>query len=659
MVALTVQQGKVESPRPRTSKTTATTPMRWAVRKQTEMAVHISQLSRQETGLACGCFCPACGDTLQAVNAGVPPEHFQLPNTLGQFFRHQNELQRDSCLAAVARLAALQLLVNHHEIDLPAPSRTARLRGISGDVYQAIAFGTRPHLRIHRRVWIDSTTASITLEDGHVILVRLEAEKTVEQDGDVDAVITITIDDPEVASWDAAAVLSKLQLDDGRGICWDKHWTDAELQRTAQHDAEMQASKLLDLVPAALGNLVGLTRAQKSESVLHHAIKSILVNAKYLTSPIHREWVERKMPDGGAQGRRIVFDLGDLALSRARTEQAIGGVVADVHCWAEGDGASFDLMIEVAVTHRVSKAKLEKIAATGIPCLEIDVRSFNKGGRITSAELTHEVLNNEGNKRWLHHPTIDSMVGDAHQSLRRQASQLRHAIESAKRAQQWVESLELKPLLRAFKEALLQQWEGAQLVAVSGHSVDIAALSNRLIALGYQGADQQCLIERNGVLRFLHLTKPKKGGHLKSDDRLSNFMDSLLKSSDGRKLITYCLMSLREFRPMVHREDQNVLDVIRQRVMNSLEAGESTYARTCAFDPLIQALFPSLGKRLKLALGTEAHAESVRKVKQAERDASLAKERAAHAELARKLREDDARKEIQRAVDRVIKKEWA
>lgn len=659
MAKLTVQRGKVATSRLSAPQTTSNTPMRWAVRNQSELPVHISQLSRQETGLACGCHCPACGDTLQAVNAGVDPEHFLKANTLGQFFRHQDGKQRDSCLTAVARLTALQLLVDRQEIDLPGPTRSATVLGISGEIYQAVSVGRRARIRIRKRVWIDSVTASLTLEDGHVVLVRLDSQQTVTKLGGYDGIITITVDDPEVASWDASAVLQKLQLDGGHGIFWDRHWADAELQHAALKDAESQAAKYLDRVPAVLGNLDGLTPAQKSESVLHHVIKGILVNARSVVSPRYRESVEMRMPDGETWEQKVTLDLGELALSQARTEFPTGGIVADVHCHAQSRSASFDLVIEVAVTHRVPLTKLEKIKAIDVPCLEIDVRDFRKRGRITLTDLTHEVLNNAGNKRWLYHPTIDSMRMQAHKALERQAGQIRRAMEAAKNAQRWVDSLDKKPLIKAYKEALLQHWDGAPTVIVSGHSLELSALSTRLAALGFEGAGHKWFVERNGVLRFLHLAKSREGVSLETDDMLCDAFSAVLESYEAQKLATYCLMGLREFRPTVDREDQVQLEDIRKKVMKSLKAGDSTYARTCKFDPLIETLFPRLKKRLQPGLGTETHAQTLRAAAWAAQQASYAIEEAARVELAKTLRAEEARNQLRNAIEAASKAQWA
>lgn len=184
MAKTSVKRGKVQAPTADEVKATAAKPMRWAVRKHSGLAVSICDLRRNETGLACQCSCPACGSTLQAVNAGVDREHFLRANTLGQFFRHETGQQRDNCLVVIARLAALQLLVECQEIDLPPPTRRAFVPGISGKLYPGEATAKRQHMHVREHIWMDSQLASITLDDGHIVLLRLDTQRTVKNEGD-------------------------------------------------------------------------------------------------------------------------------------------------------------------------------------------------------------------------------------------------------------------------------------------------------------------------------------------------------------------------------------------------------------------------------------------------------------------------------------------
>jgi len=109
--------------------------MAWAVHAQTRRAVYVVSLPRAEKGLECNCICPACGGVLEAVNNGRDAEHYLKPNTLRPFFRHHRGQQGTACLVWVAQLAALKLLVESKEIDLPAPTAQQSVIGLSGAVY--------------------------------------------------------------------------------------------------------------------------------------------------------------------------------------------------------------------------------------------------------------------------------------------------------------------------------------------------------------------------------------------------------------------------------------------------------------------------------------------------------------------------------------------
>lgn len=179
-------------------------PMRWAVLKSSGAATYIGMLGPDQNGNACGCKCPACGEDLQAVNVDKPASHFQIENSRGKFFRHPSGHQRKDCSFLVAKLAALQLLMERGEIDLPPPRRTGVQHGISGTTYTEIAEGRRWHGRITDKVWLDSQSARITL-DGRTVLVQLQT-RTGLSSGEFDGIITIRVNDPVVASWGPAGL---------------------------------------------------------------------------------------------------------------------------------------------------------------------------------------------------------------------------------------------------------------------------------------------------------------------------------------------------------------------------------------------------------------------------------------------------------------------
>lgn len=651
MAKMNVMQGHVQAPTPEEAKASAGKPMRWATREHSGLAVSICDLTRKETGLACKCVCPACGSALQAVNAGVDREHFLRANTLGQFFRHESGQQRDNCLVVIGRIAALQLLIDRGEIDLPPPTRRAHVQGLSGHLYpgEATAIRQRMHVAEHR--WIDSQLASITLDDGHIVLIRLDTQRTVKNEGDYDAIITITVDNPDVASWDMAEILARMKIGDQVQSCWDKHWDDDELNRMATQDAERKAEEHLDLLPSVLGHLEGLTLAQKSESLLHHVIKSILLQANSISTPAYTQPLHRYMADGDTVSHEVVLALGDLNLSNLSSESQLAGIVADVYCRADAARHDpFDLIIEVAVTHRVDEDKSKKIKAMDIACLEIDVRGFRQSGRITVAELAHEVLRNPQNKRWIHHPLMAQKIAGEHLALDEQEKARRDAIEQQRRTRGWLDSMTQQQLLGIYLQALVHYWKWGGDSAVAGHFVELSDLSSRLVSMGLAGAAESPIVEKGGVLHFLHLCKTYSHAPVPSNISLTEMCSTLAQSRYFRSLITYCLVGIKVYQPLLRGAQGPEMQAIRTHILNSLQRGESHFARLRKFDALIGALFPELRSSLAAEFGTEDHARALQLEKRKRESERNEKEQASRAALERAMKHEQNRNAVTQAI---------
>lgn len=159
-------------------------PLRWAIDKATGEAVFVGTLAPDRNGNACGCKCPACNEDLQAVNADKPPEHFEKQNTRWKFFRHPSGHHRAGCSFLMAKLAALQLLMERGEIDLPAPRKRGLMQGISGTLYSAEAEGQRwcqvsVELRLSGRLEAVSSTHALNFEaERPVARVMLSVQAT-------------------------------------------------------------------------------------------------------------------------------------------------------------------------------------------------------------------------------------------------------------------------------------------------------------------------------------------------------------------------------------------------------------------------------------------------------------------------------------------------
>lgn len=634
-------------------------PMVWAVRKDDGSIVHVAQLTEAERGLRCECECPACKSPLQAVNAGVGPEHFLRKNTRGQFFRHPPGQQRDGCLLLMARVAALQLLFERGEIDLPGPRQRGSVTGASGSIYIEDVRGPSQRIRVRSRAWIDTQSATLTLDDGRVVLLKLASDHRVSDEGRFDGVIAIQVDDPEVASWPADKILQHAQLDDGL-LCWNKHWNDELLQVQAQGLALNKARNSCDWIPDD-DSQAGLTAEQRGETALHLAVKMILANAAEFRSPIYEGQVEHVMPSGRRLFRPVKMNLGLLQLRAVELEKRLGDMVPDVVCRASASGTgSFDLLIEVAVTHRVDEFKRQKIVAMNIPCIEIDITKFQVRGRISLQELANEVLNNRSNKAWIHHPHISQLEDIARRDLAREASAIQEQEVVQHRMRSWLDTLDPYRLHQIYFDAVVHLWSNDHLPYVDGEFVRWEEIVHAMKRRGWLNCDQPVLVAPGGILHSL-VTISRGGIRIRLGEPCYP-IPTVLKFFNNRRTreyISYALMALKLHAPPRTVAESQQIEEMRRTVLDSLKLGHTVYARSRDFDSLVSQLFPEMAEGIKNPNGT---AESARK----QRKKRVEAEQLARSEFANQPPELDQQRVSQRdaqvlrrAIDVAARVGWA
>lgn len=599
-----VEQGEV---RDAASSVKLEQPMRWAVLKSNGAAIYIGMLGPDKNGNACGCKCPSCDEELQAVNAGKDASHFLRENTLGMFFRHPSGHQRKDCSFLAAKLAALHLLVESGEIDLPPPRRSGVQHGISGATYTGIAEGRSWRGRITEKVWLDSQSAKITLEDGRTVLVLLQARTGLSSEAGVDGIITIRVNDPIVASWEPDQILKALKFD-SEFSCWDKHWDDEELAAEAQRKALTFADAEMDCLPPELGSLDGLTDSQKSETVLHAKVKDILAKSGTLRVPSCDQEIGRLMSDGSQRKRLVHIDSQYLTLSDVRLESPLPGMVPDVMCTARSSrnpSESFTLLIEVAVTHRVDAAKEAKIAARNLACIEVDLtRLGSLRGRITVDQLRTAVIDATDCKTWVFNPALARMVNSREQELDREDQELRQAIQREEERQEWLDECSTERLIELLLPVLQHHWLTDEPMRTDeDYEVLPEEIAERLATRGFKSAGDRQLLKKDGVLsciediRKRHLTQRSAGKY----GGLWNFdNDPKLRS-----YVTLGLMAARAYPLNLSPDDQNRYNELRQRVRESVDSEKVEYVRPTAHDELIARLFPAMRDLLAKPFGTQ------------------------------------------------------
>lgn len=594
--------------------------MAWAYTAKSKRAIHIGSLPREQTGLKCDCVCPACGAILEAVNAGRPAEYFQQPNRLRPFFRHHTGQQLHGCLLRIAQLAALQLLISQNEIDLPPPRGSRSVIGVSGSVYSAEVMGDRKRALIVERYWIDDQMARITLDDGRVVLFQLSGSPVRSEDGSFDALVTIRIDDPEVSTWSPEKILEKAELVD-KWLCWDRHWQDDELNAQAQAKAEEDARGNLDLSPDDLIFPEGMSPLQRSESVLHWVIKEMLAAAETIRTPAHKDIVSVPAPPRPPLEREILFPAMQLKLTNVRVEFDLSGMIPDIFCTAQnaaGTSPPFELMIEVAVTHRVDSEKKSLIETKGIACIELDVRLLKRSGRVPLKQLREMVCDDPSNKVWISHPEIHRQRAIAMAELEAMAAKIRSEREAVDQKRKWLEALTDEQALRRYLELAKGRWfvNAAQTRNVEDNEFrEMCAL---LAHKGYAELSSDPFLLKGAVLWKLHTLRQSCLNNESAEVTMGLVRGSLVATNYSQRYITLILIAIRVFDAQMKHRELAEFEGVKAHVLESLRLGNIKYARPKTYDAAIALLFPEMQTGLSKELGTENYVLTVRNRNQQE-----------------------------------------
>lgn len=601
----------------------AVEPMRWAELKASGKPIYIGTLAATQNGNACACRCPSCGEDLQAVNAGKDASHFARPGTRGMFFRHTSGHQRGACGFLTAKLAALHLLMEQGEVDLPAPRRRHSHLGVSGQVYWGESEGNRWRGQIQNKVWLDDQSAKVTLDDGRVVIVLLRARPEISCDGGIDGIITIEVDDPAVASWAPQQILDRLKLNNGFA-CWQQHWDDVSLNAAAEHAAKDNAEAALDALPQDLVLPDGLTQFQKSETILHAKVKEILAEAGEFHAPGMVLPVRRLMDDGNEAVTTAEFKSEYLKITDVRLEHRLKGLVPDVTCRAQSSSnpvETFALLIEVAVTHRVDEAKKAKIRSAELACVEIDLSWISaRSQRITIAQLESEVIHGRDSKAWIFNPFINERVRAKSSELEMHDLAMRNERQAQSDRILWLNECKEDYLLELFLRVLRRSWEGKSgvLKVNEGHIIEGDDIAAQLSLRGFTCAQEQRLVSKAGLLNYLDelqscLRDRRFGDRLRSLRRMDR--DPVMRS-----FITMGLMMVSANSTRLSAEEKKLYETLRQTVAQSVRADNRDYLRPKCYDALIGRLFPEIREALNHPFGTmEAYEEKLKAIRDQKR----------------------------------------
>jgi len=136
-----------------------------------------------------------------------------------------------------------------------------------------------------------------------------------------------------------------------------------------------------------------------AESVLHSLAKELLAESDMFLVPPYEFVRQRKTKTGRpVQHRALVAKGGNVVIENVRVEERESDFVPDIII----ESGSKSLIVEVAVTHRVSRAKLRRIRHRNLPAIEIRLATSDS---FLSRELLKNKLQRDlASKVWLFHP---------------------------------------------------------------------------------------------------------------------------------------------------------------------------------------------------------------------------------------------------------------
>ena len=249
---------------------------------------------------ACSCTCPACHQALTPVMPGQPQRIRPTAH-----FRHLAGSQKDDCSLVAARLAATRHLLELGFITLPRRQMSRSAKGFSGEGYEVWVEEPAERIAVVGARLRDHATAVLTLDDGRQLLVDLTGSRQATSDGGGEAVVTMSLSDPAIASLSPDEIRTRLRILPDIG--WCSHWNDRSLAARGDAAAVEMARSAMDAWADAdevdfrsrLPPGVNEATAQnlRRETLLHREVKEILRHSSSVATPGLEVTVTREPPE--------------------------------------------------------------------------------------------------------------------------------------------------------------------------------------------------------------------------------------------------------------------------------------------------------------------------------------------------------------------------
>lgn len=145
------------------------------------------------------------------------------------------------------------------------------------------------------------------------------------------------------------------------------------------------------------------------ETTLHYEAKAILESEKKITLPFRKNIIKTSNLNGLLYWKYQDNQLGVIEdrifdLTNITSEMKLHNIIPDIKALINGR----EILIEIAVTHKICEEKKQKLDKIGIPTIEINLSGLKND--FTDSELSLNVIENTKNKKWIYNVKDENII---------------------------------------------------------------------------------------------------------------------------------------------------------------------------------------------------------------------------------------------------------
>jgi len=147
------------------------------------------------------------------------------------------------------------------------------------------------------------------------------------------------------------------------------------------------------------------------ETTLHYAAKELLEKEKKIILPYRKKIIKTLNLNGLLNWKYKNEQIGVIEdriynLTNISSEKRLHNIVPDIKALINGK----EILIEIAVTHKIDEDKKIKLDKIGIPTIEINLSGLKDN--FTDRDLYMNVIENTKNKKWIYNTKDENTIND-------------------------------------------------------------------------------------------------------------------------------------------------------------------------------------------------------------------------------------------------------